>query len=70
MPSRCHKPETDIVTRWFAIRFNPDDFMVHTGDYTFAVYVLSHSLLLAQSVEMPLINPTLGAQGTTDTTKA
>jgi hypothetical protein len=26
----------DIVTRWFAIRFNPEDFTVNTGDYTFA----------------------------------
>jgi hypothetical protein len=30
---------SDIVTTWFAIRFNPQDLTVNTGDYTFVTYV-------------------------------
>jgi hypothetical protein len=36
LPRRERAPMADIVTRWFAIRFNPEDFTVNTGDYTFA----------------------------------
>lgn len=37
LPSReRYTNMTDIVTRWFAIRFNPETFVVNTGDYTFA----------------------------------
>jgi len=29
---------SDIETTWFAIRFNPQDLTVNTGDYTFVTY--------------------------------
>jgi hypothetical protein len=44
LPSReRYTNMTDIVTRWFAIRFNPETFVVNTGDYTFAKYIPSHA---------------------------
>ncbi|ELR12774.1 uncharacterized protein ACA1_093090 [Acanthamoeba castellanii str. Neff] len=34
-PTRLQGTMSDIVTTWFAIRFNPQDLTVNTGDYTF-----------------------------------
>jgi hypothetical protein len=30
---------SDIVTTWFAVRFDPANFTVNTGDYTFVKYM-------------------------------